>query len=153
MLIGREALCALIPHAGAMCLLDGVERWDDAGIVCISATHRAADHPLRDQGRLAGLNAIEYGAQAAAVHGGLLARRDGRSARPAYLAAIRDARLPAVDLDQFEGPLSVSAWLLHADGKGIIYRCAVAAGGETIAEARISMLYWPHPHVVREGGR
>jgi predicted hotdog family 3-hydroxylacyl-ACP dehydratase len=141
-LIGREALCALIPHAGSMCLLDGVERWDETGIVCVSRSHRDSRNPLRHAGRLPGLAAIEYGAQAAAVHGGLLACRDGQTAPPAYLAAIREAWLPALDLDQIEEPLLVSAVLLHADGSGIIYRCAVAAGGETIAHARISMLYW-----------
>jgi predicted hotdog family 3-hydroxylacyl-ACP dehydratase len=140
-LIGRDALCALIPHAGSMCLLDGVLGWDATSIACISATHRNADHPLRDHGRLAAINAIEYGAQAAAVHGGLLARGEGRQAPPAYLAAVRDAELAMDDLDRIEGPLTVSAWLLHADGGGIVYRCAVDAGSERIAAARISMLY------------
>ncbi|HYN38384.1 MAG TPA: hypothetical protein VES39_03940, partial [Rhodospirillales bacterium] len=61
MLIGRAELAMLIPHAGSMCLLDGVLAWDDLSITCIAHTHRVADNPLRQGGRLAGLNAVEYG--------------------------------------------------------------------------------------------
>ena len=43
--------------------------------------------------------AIEYAAQAAALHGGLLAQAAGASASPGYLASARDVRLGAWRLD------------------------------------------------------
>ncbi|MGH8502676.1 MAG: hypothetical protein ACREVE_09435, partial [Gammaproteobacteria bacterium] len=75
--VDKDAIRALIPHAGTMCLLDAVLEWDDESIHCTSETHRAADNPLRREGRLSALHAFEYGAQAVAVHGGLRARAAG----------------------------------------------------------------------------
>ncbi|TMH48667.1 MAG: hydroxymyristoyl-ACP dehydratase, partial [Betaproteobacteria bacterium] len=34
MLISREAIATMIPHAGSMCLLDGVISWDASRIRC-----------------------------------------------------------------------------------------------------------------------
>ena len=73
-LLAHAELEALIPHAGGMCLLDTVESWDAETIHCRSLSHLRADNPLREKGRLAALHLAEYGAQAMAVHGGLLAR-------------------------------------------------------------------------------
>ena len=61
----------MIPHTGAMCLLDGVLQWDTSTIQCVSRSHRDAHNPLRIDGRLPTLCGIEYAAQAMAVHGGL----------------------------------------------------------------------------------
>ena len=55
-----------------MCLLDEVLSWDLQRISCRSASHRAADNPLRAHGRLGAACAIEYAAQTVAVHGALL---------------------------------------------------------------------------------
>ncbi len=59
---------ALLPHAGAMILLDRVEEWNGDSIVCTASSHRREDNPLRREGRLSSLCGIEYGAQAAAIH-------------------------------------------------------------------------------------
>ena len=61
----------LIPHAGSMCLLDTVERWDQDEIVCRASSHDDPDNPLSEDGRLAAVALVEYGAQAAAVHAAL----------------------------------------------------------------------------------
>ena len=92
-MIDKSEIRRLIPHSGTMCLLDGVVRWDDESIVCITNTHRDANNPLRRDGQLSALHALEYGAQAAAVHGGLRARAAGTAAPPCYLAALREAHL------------------------------------------------------------
>ena len=93
MLIDKPAIRRLIPHAGAMCLIDSVSAWIPSRIDCSSDTHRDPDHPLRRDGRLAALHAFEYAAQAAAIHGGLLAAHEGRPVPRAWLGALRDARL------------------------------------------------------------
>ena len=86
-----------------------VTQWDDRSIVCVTNTHRDPANPLRRDGRLSAFHAFEYGAQAAAVHGGLRARSAGATAPPGYLAALRDARLHVTRLDDIYGPLQVCA--------------------------------------------
>jgi predicted hotdog family 3-hydroxylacyl-ACP dehydratase len=65
-----------------MCLLDEVGGWDDEAIHARSASHRAAGNPLRSDGQLRAVHLCEYGAQAMAVHGGLVARAAGTRAEP-----------------------------------------------------------------------
>jgi len=75
MSISKQELCQLIPHDGVMCLLDGVEHWDDEVIHCWSESHLDQGNPLRGPSGLPAMHALEYGAQAMAVHGGLLAQK------------------------------------------------------------------------------
>ncbi len=78
-------LLSLIPHQGAMCLLDRVVEWDKDRVLLATATHRAADNPLRLDGRLRAVHLCEYGAQAMAVHGGLSAQCGRKANRsPAF---------------------------------------------------------------------
>lgn len=136
----KQALCALIPHAGSMCLLDGVEFWDAQRIVCHSRSHLAADNPLREDGALAAVHAIEYGAQAMAVHGGLLAAEAGDALRHGVLAGLRDVRLRADRLDQGDETLWVEAQRLLASGDSFLYRFEVRLGDEVVAGARATVI-------------
>ena len=68
---GREWIAAHVPHQGAMSLLDEVVRWDFARLAARATGHRDAAHPLRRDGILPSVCAIEYGAQAVAAHGAL----------------------------------------------------------------------------------
>src|SRR5260370_1838826 len=88
MVITKTEIENLIPHSGLMCLLDEVTQWDEKSIVSITNTHRDPANPLRRQGRLSAVHAFEYGAQAAAVHGGLRAHAAGTIAPPGDLAAL-----------------------------------------------------------------
>ena len=91
--VDRALIAELIPHQGAMSLLDRVDSWNASSIVAGSMTHRATDHPLRHNGYLRAVHLCEYGAQAAALHGGLLARAAGSVAQPGYLVSLRDVTL------------------------------------------------------------
>ena len=71
--MNHAAICARLPHAGRMCLLERVETWDGESITCIASSHRDADNPLRANGRLHAVCGVEYAAQAMALHGSLLA--------------------------------------------------------------------------------
>lgn len=137
--LDRNALERLLPHRGAMCLLDSVASWDEDRIVCRASSHRAPAHPLRLDGRLPGVVAIEYAAQAMAVHGGLraLAQRD---AAPGYLVAVRDARLHVATLDEVATDLDISATCQAADATGLVYAFAVEAGGRLVAEGRATVV-------------
>ena len=141
--IDKADIRTLIPHAGTMCLLDNVIDWDDGSIVCITNTHRDEANPLRRNGRLSALNALEYGAQAAAVHGGLRARAAGATAPPCYLAALRDAHLHLARLDDLASPLEVHAQRLFGDSGNTIYQCAISASGISVAEGRVTIMLRP----------
>jgi predicted hotdog family 3-hydroxylacyl-ACP dehydratase len=126
-----------------MCLLDKVIQWDDRSIVCLTDTHRDPANPLRRDGHLSGLHAFEYGAQAAAVHGGLWARSVGATASPGYLAALRDAHLYATRLDDIALPLQVWASRLFGDSANTVYECRVSAGNILLADGRITIMQRP----------
>lgn len=138
--VGREELERLVPHADGMCLLDGVLAWDDVSLTCISNSHRAAYNPLRSHGRLAAVHALEYGAQAVAVHGGLLARHQGNNRPGGYLAALRKALLHVARLDDLEAPLTVHAEQLLAVDQNLVYRFTVVAGDVRVAEAQATIM-------------
>ena len=140
MLIDKPGIRTLIPHTGLMCLLDGVLEWNDESIVCTSQTHRDPSNPLRRDGRLSGLHAFEYGAQAAAVHGGLRARSAGAAAPQCYLAALRDAHVHVPRLDDLALPLEVRAKRLFGDAGNTIYQCEVSTGDVRVADARITIM-------------
>lgn len=130
----------LIPHSGTMCLLDEVTQWDDRSISCVTNTHHDPANPLRRAGCLSALHAFEYGAQAAAVHGGLRARSVGTTAPSGYLAALRDAHLHAVRLDDITSPLQIYANHLFGDGANTIYECRVSADNALLASGRITII-------------
>jgi predicted hotdog family 3-hydroxylacyl-ACP dehydratase len=138
--IHKAEIRTLIPHSGLMCLLDSVTQWDDRFIVCMTNTHRDPTNPLRRAGRLSALHAFEYGAQAAAVHGGLRARLAGATAPPGYLAALRNARLHATHLDDIDLALEIFASRLFGDSANTVYECRVSAGDVLIAEGRITII-------------
>jgi predicted hotdog family 3-hydroxylacyl-ACP dehydratase len=139
-LIEREELCALIPHDGAMCLLDGVEAWDESRIRCLSRSHLRADNPLRRGGVLAAVHGVEYGAQAMAVHGGLLARARGESLGQGFLAAIREVSLNVPHLDDIEVPLQVDAERLMGEGGNLMYGFELSAADRVLAAGRLMVV-------------
>jgi predicted hotdog family 3-hydroxylacyl-ACP dehydratase len=138
--VNKAEIRTLIPHSGLMCLLDEITQWDDESITCVTNTHRDSANPLRRDGRLSVVHAFEYGAQAAAVHGGLRARSVGATAPPGYLAALRDARLYVVFLDDIRSPLQVCANRLFGDGANTVYECRVLADNALLANGRVTII-------------
>jgi predicted hotdog family 3-hydroxylacyl-ACP dehydratase len=136
---GFPAIRTLVPHAGAMCLLERVVSADGTGIVCATSSHRSPDNPLRRDGRVASLHLAEYGAQAMAAHGGL--RDPGAAARAGMLVAIRDLKLGVEHIHDVEGELVVEARRLVADAGGLIYSFTVRAGERELASGRVSVIF------------
>ncbi len=139
-MLGRDAILALIPHQGAMCLLDRVVEWDRDRIVLATSTHRASDNPLRLGGRLRAVHLCEYGAQAMAVHGGLSAQADGKAARPGFLVSLRDVKLNVDFIDQLDGELLLSAQRLLESAGSWQYSFEATHAGETIATGRAAIM-------------
>ncbi|MFM2287754.1 MAG: hypothetical protein RL684_897 [Pseudomonadota bacterium] len=139
---GRDtpAIRDLLPHAGSMCLLEQVLAWDDAEVLLATRTHLRTDNPLRVGDRLDMLHLCEYGAQAMAVHGGLLARRDGQRAAPGMLVSLRDVRLAGGELAQMAGALQVRARRLHGDSAGWQYEFEVRHADATLASGRAAVV-------------
>lgn len=143
MVTDRNTLAALIPHQGAMCLLDRVLRWNETEILCRAVSHRDPVNPLRDGAILPAHAAIEYGAQAMAVHGALSGGM--RAGAIGYLAAAREVRLQVRRLDDIAEDLEVHCEKLLAEGGRLLYRFAVGAGGRELVGGRLT--------VVLRGGR
>jgi predicted hotdog family 3-hydroxylacyl-ACP dehydratase len=119
LLMNKTEIADLIPHAGAMCLLDGVVSWDETTIGCLASSHRAVDNPLAVEGRLHVVCGVEYASQAMAVHGGLV--RNLRRPAAGYLANLRNVTCSVERLDVLKGDLLVTAELLIADAARVIY--------------------------------
>lgn len=132
----------LIPHHGAMSLLDAVLAWDDTCIHAVTESHALADHPLRSASGLHAVHLAEYGAQAMAVHGALLARERGVSeARPGRLVSLRDVALATEYVDPSHGRLDVHAESLYADDTGAQYAFRVEQGGRVLVSGRAAVIH------------
>ena len=94
-------------------------------------------------GRLHGVCGIEYAAQAAALHGGLLVQELRGRATPGRLAAVRDVRLERLRLDDLNEDLLIRADAEWADSRGLSYRFAVTAGLTGLLEGRLLVILDP----------
>ena len=139
-MLSREAIEALVPHAGTMCLWDEVLAWDDATIRLRACNHRDIAHPLRSDGRLRAIHLCEYGAQAMAVHGGLRAREAGGVARPGLLVALRAIVLHVDRIDDLAGPLEGVAEQLADAPASQQYAFRIHHAGTLLAEGRAAVM-------------
>lgn len=141
-MIGRAEIGELIPHAQRMCLLDAVEASDALSIRCTTRSHLDPENPLRSSNQLAALHLCEYGAQAMAVHGGLLARREhGTRAPPGMLVALRDVEFAVDRIDDIDETLTVIARMRIAGSAAWLYEFDVRAGVRWLARGRVSAIH------------
>ena len=133
-----------MPHRGAMCLLDRMVAWDASRIECLAAGHRDPAHPLRSRSGLMAGTAIEYAAQAAALHGGLMAQASGRAASPGYLASAREVRLGAWRLDDLpvaeNDAVRIVAERQAGDAGRLLYAFRIEHAGREIASGRLAVV-------------
>src|SRR5579859_3591014 len=132
----------LIPHQDAMSLLDAVMAWDETSIHAVAESHALAEHPLRGEAGLHAVHLAEYGAQAMALHGALLARAQGDSdVRPGRLVSLRDVVLTVEYVDPSAGRLDVHAESLHADVSSTQYAFRVEQHGRVLVSGRAAVLH------------
>ena len=136
----RDEIAALIPHAGTMCLNERIVRWDGDRVVLATATHRDRANPLRRHDRLHALHLAEYGAQAMAAHGGLVARAAGGRATPGLLVALRELVLAVDRVDDLPGELEVEAVRLAASSESWQYAFVVRHDGRELARGRAAVM-------------
>ncbi len=138
--LDHAGIAARIPHSGSMCLLHTMQAWDADTIRCQATSHADRDNPLRTTNGLLSPAAIEYAAQAMALHGGLTAA-PGSTPTPGFLAAVRGVRLHVPRLDDVPGPLTVSARRQAGDERQALYHFALhSATGALLVEGRATVI-------------
>ena len=140
----RDGIAELIPHSGTMCLLARLDAWDMQRIVCVATNHREADHPLRTRRGLLAPAAIEYAAQAMALHGALIGQATGTPATPGYLASARGVQLNVLRLDELvvaaPDELRIEAVRQAGDARQILYAFTVHHADRLLAEGRAAVV-------------
>jgi predicted hotdog family 3-hydroxylacyl-ACP dehydratase len=126
MRLDRAAIAALVPHAGAMCLLHEVLEADGERILARAISHRDPSHPLREGNALPALCGVEYAAQAMAVHG--------------MLAALRDVELAAARLDDLAGDLMVEARCVRNESGRLLYEFWIRANERLLLHGRATVV-------------
>lgn len=139
MSLTREAIAKLVPHQGAMCLLEEVLEWDENAIACRACSHRDPANPLRSGAALSAIIGVEYAAQAVAVHGSL--SNNSQKPHVGYLAALRDVVCRIERLDLEPGDLTVRATKVAAEGGRLLYDFRIEGGGRELLKGRLSVVF------------
>ena len=126
--LDHAGIAASVPHGGSMCLLHRLHGWSAERIDCSAISHRDPANPLRTQGVLLAVNAIEYAAQAMALHGSLsaemsaeLSAEPGARPTPGFLASVRAVKLHVPRLDDAAGALRIVATRQAGDTRQALY--------------------------------
>jgi predicted hotdog family 3-hydroxylacyl-ACP dehydratase len=140
MKLDRSGIANRVPHADVMCLLDAVMQWDATHITCV-ASAPTETHPLARDGIVPAVAAVEYAAQATAVHGTLI---DGVAMpRGGKLAKLSDVELHAPHIPAESGPLKVDANLINRGESGCVYDFEVSGRHQLIVSGRLMVVFAP----------
>jgi len=139
-ILAKAEWAHLIPHQGTMCLLDEVIEFTAETIRARTDSHRRADHPLRSNGILRAVHLCEYGAQAMAVHGALLAREAGMAAAPGFLVSLREVSFTLARIDDLAGPLEVFGERLLGSESSWQYAFRIEHAAVEIAAGRAAVM-------------
>ena len=137
MKLHRDAIARLVPHHGAMCLLEEVLECDENAITCRATSHRDPANPLRTAAGLPAIMGVEYAAQAVAVHGSVTSSSEPKKG---YLAALRDVECSVERLDTQDGDLVVRATRVAAESGRLLYDFRIEAGGRELLKGRLSVV-------------
>jgi predicted hotdog family 3-hydroxylacyl-ACP dehydratase len=136
--LDHAAVAGLIPHDGAMVLIDRIEDWGPDFIAAATDSHRNPANPLRRNGCLPAIAALEIAGQAMAAHGRLIG---DRIPKRGVLGSLRELRLHVDRLDDIAGPLEVRAELLTGWGRACAYSFRLQAGARVLVEGRAGVFF------------
>lgn len=131
-----------VPHAGDMVLIDEVISHDSECITCRAATGPLDRHPLARKGVLPASALAEYGAQAMAVHGSLLAASEAPP-REGRLVALPELELGLAALEE-PAELLIHANRIGGSALGEIYEFCVLSAETMLARGRATVMF-PDP--------
>ncbi len=137
----RSWILQHIAHQGRMCLLDEVRSWNTSQVECSARTQGAADHPLRLQGRLGAGCALEYAAQAMAVHGALLRQSGSAGRKFGLLTSARELDLFVARLDDLQGEILVQARAIQTGSDSALYAFSLRHADRLLAQGRASLWF------------
>ena len=138
-----STIADLIPHAGSMVLLDEIIAHDTSSIHCRARFRPNDQHPLAIAARLPATALAEYGAQAMAVHGGLL-EPVGTPPRPGRLVALGQLDIDIDELTE-DTVLEVHATRSSGDRAGQIYHFSVHDQQRQLASGQATVMFVDHP--------
>lgn len=146
----RAEFARFLPHTGPMLLLNRVESWDQQAIECSAISHNDVNNPLRVNGRLSTVHAIEYGAQAAAIHlfaiASVTAEPEldsgaGSAEKIVFLGVVRDFECTAIYMDELPGSvLHLRSELVAIAPRIYQYRVNASIEGQSLAQGTISLI-------------
>ena len=137
MKLDRIGIERVVPQTGRMCLLESVDDWSASHIVCSAAFPDAA-HPLAQRGSVAVVAAIEYAAQATAVHGALV--DNAATFKSGMLAKLMNVELHGDCLPTGIGHLRIEAGLISASEAGGLYTFSVGSAAGPLAAGRLMVV-------------
>ena len=140
----------LLPHSGAMVLLDAVLAADDDDL-CAEVRIRA-DSMFCDGAAVGSWVGIEYMAQAIAAHAGWLARRRGDPVKVGFLLGSRkyEAAVPAFAVGSV---LHVHAHRALQGDNGLgAFECRIEQQGATVATATVTVYQPDNVNEFLKGG-
>ena len=140
--LNHAEIAARIPHAGNMCLLDAMLSACDTDIVCSAVSHRFPDNPLRSHDRLGAAVAVEYAAQAMALHGSVLDENlnSNVASKGGRLINVRQLVLHCTRIDDAGSPLIVRATRLLGDALNVVYSFEVSVDHHVLAAGRAGVM-------------
>ncbi|WP_431280921.1 phosphotransferase [Humitalea sp. 24SJ18S-53] len=135
--LDHAAIAGLVPHHGAMCLLDRAIAWDASRILCETGRHRDDANPLRRDGMLPAVCGLEFALQAMALHGAVGA---AAAQSVGFVSSLRDIRMNVDRLDTVQAPLLIEAVALVAETGGFIYRFDITADGRSLLSGQAAVI-------------
>ena len=141
--LNAETICALLPHAGGVCQIEGVSECDAERIVCSTEAQRRPDNALRRDGRLTVHAGIEMAGQAMALHMALLDNEraeDGARPRQGMITRLNGVSWTVERLDTLDGPLTISAHCQAMAGQMARYAFALEHDNDRLLEGSASVL-------------
>jgi len=144
-LLSKADIEAVIPHADGMCLLEKVVSYSQDEIICQTQSHLDESNPLKTDGQLSKMHLIEYGAQAIAIHGGLMERDSSNTEaddepRVGYIAMVKSVKWG--DFNPYTPFLEIKAIPLVADEMTKLYEFDVCdAEQHSVCSGRVMVVH------------
>ena len=132
--LSRDGIAELLPHAGAMVLIDRVGSYSVESILCFSNVVEK-ENPLAVEGEVGIYSGVEYAAQAMALHSTLSS--SGGKAEKGVVAVV--SKLEAYS-DVLKGVIEVRAEKIDFTGDSSLYDFTVLSRDQLVLSGRMLVL-------------
>jgi predicted hotdog family 3-hydroxylacyl-ACP dehydratase len=132
-----------LPHSGSMCLIDEIVEWDRDSVHCRASSHRQIENPLRIADELPAICALEYAAQAFALHGLLVADEFNEKAPDesrAFVAFVNELDLHIERLDGGDGALEISGQVMFRQSGSAVYRFEIRDASGLLVNGQVGLM-------------